>query len=59
MNYVVPRDIKELENGKSGYTFILNENGGFKDDIIISQLNNDEFMVVCNAGNRENMDLDD
>lgn len=53
LNYVVPRDIKKLENGKSGYTFILNENGGFKDDIIISQLNNDEFMVVCNAGNRD------
>ncbi len=53
LNLLVPRDISKLSDGKSAYTFMLNEMGGFKDDIIISQLQNNEFMIVCNAGNKE------
>lgn len=53
LNLVVPRDIRKLQDGMAAYTFILNENGGFKDDIIIYQFSETEFMLVCNAGNRD------
>lgn len=52
LDFLVPRNIMKLQNGKSGYTFVLNKNGGFKDDVIISQFSETEFMLVCNAGNR-------
>ncbi|MHA2031676.1 MAG: glycine cleavage T C-terminal barrel domain-containing protein [Candidatus Kariarchaeaceae archaeon] len=52
LDFLVPRNIMKLEDGRSGYTFILNRNGGFKDDVIISQFSDTEFMLVCNAGNR-------
>ncbi|MHA2092991.1 MAG: hypothetical protein ACW98K_19260 [Candidatus Kariarchaeaceae archaeon] len=53
LNFLVPRNILNLSDGTAGYTFMLNENGGFKDDVIISRLGAEEFMVVCNAGNRQ------
>ena len=53
LDLLVPRDVMALSPGRAGYTFMLNEMGGFKDDVIISQLAEEEFMVVCNAGNRE------
>ncbi|MDH5647267.1 MAG: glycine cleavage system aminomethyltransferase GcvT, partial [Candidatus Heimdallarchaeota archaeon] len=39
--------------GMAGYTMILNEMGGIKDDVIVYQLKSDEFLLVCNAGNRQ------
>jgi aminomethyltransferase len=53
LDILVPRDLMKLSPGMGGYTFMLNEIGGFKDDVIISQLDEEEFMVVCNAGNRD------
>ncbi len=53
LGYMVPRNIMNLSDGRAGYTFMLNEEGGFKDDVIISQLSEDEFLIVCNAGNRK------
>ena len=53
LDLLVPRDVMALSPGRAGYTFMLNEVGGFKDDVIISQLDETEFMVVCNAGNRD------
>lgn len=52
LDLLVPRDVMALSDGRAGYTFMLNEIGGFKDDVIISQLGDEEFLVVCNAGNR-------
>lgn len=52
LDLLVPRDVLSLSPGRAGYTFMLNEMGGFKDDVIVSQLDDEEFMVVCNAGNR-------
>ncbi|OLS27832.1 MAG: Aminomethyltransferase [Candidatus Heimdallarchaeota archaeon LC_2] len=51
-DFLVPRNIMKLQDGKSGYTFILNKDGGFKDDVIITQFTEKEFMLICNAGNR-------
>lgn len=53
LDYLVPRNVMKLTNGGAGYTFMLNESGGFRDDVIITQFSEEEFMLVCNAGNRE------
>ncbi|MCY3411369.1 MAG: glycine cleavage system aminomethyltransferase GcvT [Candidatus Heimdallarchaeota archaeon] len=51
IDYLVPRNIKNLSDYQSGYTYMLNEQGGFRDDVIISRFNQEEYMLVCNAGN--------
>jgi len=53
LDYLVPRDLSKLSTGSAAYTFVLNELGGFKDDIIISQLHEEKFLLVCNAANRD------
>ncbi len=42
-----------LKEGQSKYTFFLNENGGVLDDLIVTRLGEDRFMVVANAGNAD------
>ncbi len=48
---LVPRDIDSLVNMKCGYSFYLNENGGFRDDTIVGKITDEHFWIVCNAGN--------
>jgi len=49
---LVPRDISAMPNNKCGYTFYLNEQGGFRDDTIVGKINEEDFWIVCNASNR-------
>ncbi len=53
LDYLVPRDVKAVKEGQAAYTFMLNERAGFRDDVIITKFSQTEFLVVCNAGNRE------
>lgn len=46
-----PLDPEALEIRQSKYTFLLNEAAGVIDDLIITRLGNDRYMVVANAGN--------
>jgi aminomethyltransferase len=46
-----PLDAGSLPAGQSKYTFFLNEQAGILDDLIITRLGEDHFMVVANAGN--------
>jgi len=46
-----PLDAAALEPGKSKYTVLLNEKAGIIDDLIVTRLGPDRFMVVANAGN--------
>ena len=54
---IIPLDLKNLDIGKSNYSFILNENGGVIDDLIISKLKNENgnifFYIVLNASRKE------
>lgn len=53
LNYLVPNDIKKIEQpGKGLYTQICNENGGTVDDLIIYKRDNG-FLAVVNASNIE------
>ncbi|WP_315928803.1 glycine cleavage system aminomethyltransferase GcvT [Mesorhizobium sp. SP-1A] len=46
-----PLDAQALEQSQSKYTFFLNEAAGIDDDLIVTRLGPQRFMVVANAGN--------
>jgi len=46
-----PLDAAALEIEHSKYTFFLNEKAGIVDDLIITRLAREQFLVVANAGN--------
>lgn len=46
---VFPADLQNLEVNKQTYTFLLNEQGGIVDDLMICRREND-FLLVLNAG---------
>lgn len=48
-----PFDPEALGGGQSKYTFFLNDHAGIIDDLIVTRLGADRFMVVANAGNAE------
>jgi len=48
-----PLNAGALENSQSKYTFFLEENAGIIDDLIVTRLDQQRFMIVANAGNAE------
>lgn len=54
INEATSVNIDALEIGKCKYGFLLNEEGGVIDDLIIYRLKNDELMIVVNAATRAN-----
>ena len=46
-----PLDPAVLEESQSKYTFLLNDRAGILDDLIVTRLGDERFMVVANAGN--------
>lgn len=54
INEATSVNIDALEVGKCKYGFLLNEQGGVIDDLIIYRLGEDELMIVVNAATREN-----
>jgi aminomethyltransferase len=50
----VTQNINNIYVGRGKYGFILNENGGIIDDLIIFRLEQDEYMLVVNALPTEN-----
>ena len=49
-DYLLPRDMKILEPGRSVYSTILNDDGGIDDDAIVYRLEADHFLVVYGTG---------
>ena len=46
-----PLDAAGLAMSQSKYTFFLNEQAGIIDDLIVTRLGDERFMIVANAGN--------
>jgi aminomethyltransferase len=46
-----PLDAAALATSQSKYTFLLNDEAGIIDDLIVTRLGDQRFMVVANAGN--------
>lgn len=47
------RRIRDMAQGQCRYSLVCNEAGGVRDDVIVSRLDDDEFLVVVNASNRQ------
>lgn len=49
------RKISDMEPGQCRYSLVCNERGGVRDDVIVYRMDEDEFLVVVNASNREKL----
>ena len=49
------RRISDMAQGQCRYSLVCNERGGVRDDIIVSRFEEDEFLLVVNASNREKL----
>jgi len=47
------RVIGTMQQGQCRYCLVCNENGGVRDDVIVMRQDEDKFLVVVNAANRE------
>jgi aminomethyltransferase len=52
---VCSRRISDMSPGQCRYSLACNESGGVHDDIIVYRMDEDDFLVVVNASNREKM----
>ena len=53
LNRMLTNNIDKLEVGTGQYTFLLNENGGIIDDLIVYRTGPEEFLLVVNASRTE------
>ncbi len=53
MDKIFARPVAGQPVGVCRYNFLLNDNGGVMDDLIVYRLAEDEFYIVVNAGTRE------
>jgi len=49
------RRISDMQPGQCRYSLVCNEQGGVRDDVIVYRLDDDDFLVVVNASNREKL----
>src|SRR5262245_23444241 len=54
LDKVVTRKIDDQKVGQSRYSLVCNESGGVMDDVIVSR-DSKQWLVVCNASNREKL----
>ena len=50
---LMPADLKDLAELNSTYSLLMNDNGGVRDDLIVTRLSDTQFMVVVNAACKE------
>ncbi len=53
LEYLCTRNIASMEPGQARYSHMCKEDGGILDDLIVSRFEQDRYLVVCNAFNRE------
>jgi len=49
LNGLLTNNVERLSPGECQYTFLLNENGGVLDDLIVYQLEEERYLLVVNA----------
>jgi aminomethyltransferase len=55
VDYLVTNDAKKLGDGQAMYTCACNERGTILDDLIVYRRNREDWLIVCNASNRDKM----
>tara|TARA_Y100000588_G_scaffold394037_1_gene512455 strand:+ start:1534 stop:2619 length:1086 start_codon:yes stop_codon:yes gene_type:complete len=53
LNKIVTADVTAMKGGRAKYTLICNEQGGIIDDTILYRLNAQDFLLVPNASNTD------
>lgn len=53
LDRVTTRPIASMEQGQCRYCIVTNDAGGARDDVIVSRFDEDDYLVVVNASNRE------
>ncbi|MGH6760301.1 MAG: glycine cleavage system aminomethyltransferase GcvT [Phyllobacterium sp.] len=51
--HACPLDTAAMPLNQSKYTFLLDENAGILDDLIVTRLGDERYMIVANAGNAD------
>lgn len=52
---ICTRRIHDMKQGQCRYSLVLNQRGGIQDDVIVYRMDEDDFVVVVNASNREKL----
>lgn len=52
LDRVCTRRILGMEKGQCRYSLVCNDQGGCRDDVLVYAIDDDEFLMVCNASNR-------
>ena len=55
LDKVCTRGILGMQRGMVRYSLVCNEQGGCHDDVLVYCLEEDEYLMVCNASNREKL----
>ena len=55
LNWLTTANVPALRHNRARYTLVCTENGGILDDGIIYRLGDEEYMLICNAANREDV----
>ncbi len=53
LNYAMTNDFTSLADGRVRYSAICNENGGVVDDLIVYKYNDEKYLAVVNAANKD------
>ncbi|MGI6212544.1 MAG: glycine cleavage system aminomethyltransferase GcvT [Anaerovoracaceae bacterium] len=53
LNWLLTNDYTDLKAGQARYSLMCNEHGGVVDDLIVYKHDDEFFMIVVNAANRE------
>jgi len=51
VQWLTPNDVARLKPGRAQYSGLLNERGGYVDDLLVYRVCRDEFLLVVNAAN--------
>ncbi|TVQ64097.1 MAG: glycine cleavage system aminomethyltransferase GcvT [Phycisphaerales bacterium] len=52
---ICTRRINDMQPGQCRYSLLCNERGGVRDDILVYRVDDDDFLLVVNASNREKL----
>jgi len=55
LDRVCTRQIWGMKDGMARYSIICNEQGGCRDDVLVYRVAEGDYMMVCNAANREKL----
>lgn len=53
LNHLLPTDAWKVKSGRAFYSTICNDQAGIIDDVVVNKINEDDYLMVVNAGNRE------